>query len=113
VMKRPKLPVPLSSWSLRQRVCSTFSRSGWSVVRSASLAKGWYCDKLGSCGKKWSCPVIWYCLAHKDKSVSFETLAWLDGLAKIQTGYLSNTKQQSWSFNCYRILCRRYMRERS
>jgi len=25
---------------LRQTVCSTFSRSGWSVVRSASLAKG-------------------------------------------------------------------------
>jgi hypothetical protein len=35
-----KLPVPLSSWSLRQTVCSTFLRSGWSVVRSASLAKG-------------------------------------------------------------------------
>jgi hypothetical protein len=29
-------PVPLSSWSLRQTVL----RSGWSVVRSASLAKG-------------------------------------------------------------------------
>jgi hypothetical protein len=25
---------------LRQTVCSTFSRSGWSVVSSASLAKG-------------------------------------------------------------------------
>jgi hypothetical protein len=35
-----KPPVPLSSWSLRQTVCSTFSRSGWCVVRSASLAKG-------------------------------------------------------------------------
>jgi hypothetical protein len=35
-----KLPVPLSSWSLRQTVCGTFSRSGWSVVRSASLTKG-------------------------------------------------------------------------
>jgi hypothetical protein len=35
-----KPPVPLSSWSLRQTVCSTFSRSGWSVVRSTSLAKG-------------------------------------------------------------------------
>jgi hypothetical protein len=35
-----KPPVPLSSWSLRQTACSTFSRSGWSVVRSASLAKG-------------------------------------------------------------------------
>jgi hypothetical protein len=33
-------PAPLSSWSLRQTVCSTFSRSGWRVVRSASLAKG-------------------------------------------------------------------------
>jgi hypothetical protein len=33
-------PVPLSSWSLRQTVCSTFSRSGWSVVRSISLARG-------------------------------------------------------------------------
>jgi hypothetical protein len=33
-------PVPLSSWSLRQTVCSTFSRSVWSAVRSASLAKG-------------------------------------------------------------------------
>jgi hypothetical protein len=33
-------PVPLSSWSLRQTVCSTFSGSGWSFVRSASLAKG-------------------------------------------------------------------------
>jgi hypothetical protein len=32
-------PVPLSSWSFRQTVDSTFSRSGWSVVRSASLAK--------------------------------------------------------------------------
>jgi hypothetical protein len=32
-------PVPLSSWSLRQTVCSTFSRSGWSVVRSAPLVK--------------------------------------------------------------------------
>jgi hypothetical protein len=27
----------ISKWST---VCSTFSRSGWSVVRSASLAKG-------------------------------------------------------------------------
>jgi hypothetical protein len=36
VIKRSKL----SSWSLRQTICSTFSRSGWSVVRSASLAKG-------------------------------------------------------------------------
>jgi hypothetical protein len=34
------MPVPLPSWSLRQTVCRTFSRSGWSVVRSASLAKG-------------------------------------------------------------------------
>jgi hypothetical protein len=25
---------------LRQTVCSTFSRSGWSVVRCTSLAKG-------------------------------------------------------------------------
>jgi hypothetical protein len=33
-----KPPVPISSWSLRQKVCSTFSRSGWSVVRSVSLA---------------------------------------------------------------------------
>jgi hypothetical protein len=33
-------PVPLSSRSLRQTVCSTFSRSGCSVVRSALLAKG-------------------------------------------------------------------------
>jgi hypothetical protein len=33
-------PVPLSSWSLRQTVYSTFSRSGWLVVRPASLAKG-------------------------------------------------------------------------
>jgi hypothetical protein len=33
-------PVSLSSWSLRKTVCSTFSRSGWSVVRSASLPKG-------------------------------------------------------------------------
>jgi hypothetical protein len=32
-------PVPLSSWSLQQTVCSTFSRSGWSVLRSASLAE--------------------------------------------------------------------------
>jgi hypothetical protein len=40
VMKRSKPPVPLSSRSLRQTVCSTFLRSGWSVVRSASLAKG-------------------------------------------------------------------------
>jgi hypothetical protein len=39
-MKRSKPPVPLSSRSLRQTVCSTFSRSGWSVVRSASLSKG-------------------------------------------------------------------------
>jgi hypothetical protein len=31
--------VSLSSWSLRQTVCSTFSRNGWSVIRSASLAK--------------------------------------------------------------------------
>jgi len=35
-----KLPVPLSSWILRQTVCSTVSRAGWSVARSASLAKG-------------------------------------------------------------------------
>jgi hypothetical protein len=28
------------SWSLRQKVCSMFSRSGWSVVRRASLATG-------------------------------------------------------------------------
>jgi hypothetical protein len=39
-MKRSKPPVPLSSWSLRQTVCCTFSISGWSVVRSASLDKG-------------------------------------------------------------------------
>jgi hypothetical protein len=38
--KRSKPPAPLSSWSLRQTVCSTFSRSGWSVVRSAPLATG-------------------------------------------------------------------------
>jgi hypothetical protein len=37
---RSKSPVPLSSWSLRQTVCSTFSRNGWSVVWSASLTKG-------------------------------------------------------------------------
>jgi hypothetical protein len=37
--ERSKLPVTLSSWSLRQTVCSTFSRSGWSVVRRAPLAK--------------------------------------------------------------------------
>jgi hypothetical protein len=37
---RSKLPAPLSSWSLRQTVCSTFSRSGWSVVTSLSLTKG-------------------------------------------------------------------------
>jgi hypothetical protein len=35
-----KPPVPLSTWSLRQTVCRTFSKSGWRVVRSASLAKG-------------------------------------------------------------------------
>jgi hypothetical protein len=40
VIKRSKPPVPLSSWSLRRTVCSTFSRSWWSVVRSVSLAKG-------------------------------------------------------------------------
>jgi hypothetical protein len=39
-IKRSKPPAPLSSWSLRQTVCSTISRSGWSVIRSASLAKG-------------------------------------------------------------------------
>jgi hypothetical protein len=38
--KRSKPPVPLSSWRLRQAVCSTFSRSGWSVLRSVSLSKG-------------------------------------------------------------------------
>jgi hypothetical protein len=38
--RRKKPPVPLSSWSLRQTVYSTFSRSGWSVVRNASVAKG-------------------------------------------------------------------------
>jgi hypothetical protein len=38
--KARKPPVPLSSWSMLQTVRSTFSRSGWSVVRSASLAKG-------------------------------------------------------------------------
>jgi hypothetical protein len=32
-------PVPLSYWSLRQTVCSMFSRSGWSVVRRASLSR--------------------------------------------------------------------------
>jgi hypothetical protein len=37
---RSKSPVPLSSLSLRQTVCSTFSRSGRSDVRIASLAKG-------------------------------------------------------------------------
>jgi hypothetical protein len=35
-----KPPVPLSSWSLQQTICSTFSRSGWNLVRSESLAKG-------------------------------------------------------------------------
>jgi hypothetical protein len=40
VIKRLKPPVPLSSWNLRQTVCSTFLRSGWCVVRSATLAKG-------------------------------------------------------------------------
>jgi hypothetical protein len=39
-IKKSKPPAPLSSWSLRQTVCSTFSGSGWSVVRSASLVKG-------------------------------------------------------------------------
>jgi hypothetical protein len=37
---RSKPPAPLSSWSLRQTVCITFSKSGLSVVRSASLTKG-------------------------------------------------------------------------
>jgi hypothetical protein len=46
---RSNPPVPLSSWSLRQTVCSTFSRSGWSVVRSASLAKA-------GTSKKWPPP---------------------------------------------------------
>jgi hypothetical protein len=45
---RSKPPVPLSSWSLRQTVCSTFSKSGWSIVRSASLAKGGYSKKRPS-----------------------------------------------------------------
>jgi hypothetical protein len=40
VIKRSKLPVPLSSWSLWQTVHTMFLRSGWSVVRSSSLAKG-------------------------------------------------------------------------
>jgi hypothetical protein len=39
-LRGKKPPVPLSSRSLRQAVCSNFSRSGCSVVRSASLAKG-------------------------------------------------------------------------
>jgi hypothetical protein len=39
VIKRSKSPVPLS-WSFQQTVCSTFCRHGWSIVRSASLAKG-------------------------------------------------------------------------
>jgi hypothetical protein len=38
--ERSKLPLPPSSTILWQTVCSTFLRSGWSVVRSASLAKG-------------------------------------------------------------------------
>jgi hypothetical protein len=33
-------PVPLSSGRLRQTDCKTFSKSGWSFVSSASLAKG-------------------------------------------------------------------------
>jgi hypothetical protein len=37
---RSKQPVPLSFWSLWQTVCSTFLKSGWSAVRSASPAKG-------------------------------------------------------------------------
>jgi hypothetical protein len=37
-MKRE--PASLSSWSLRQTVCSTFPKSGWSVVRSPSLVEG-------------------------------------------------------------------------
>jgi hypothetical protein len=40
VLMRSKLLVPLSSWNLWQMVCSTFLRSGWSVVRSASLSNG-------------------------------------------------------------------------
>jgi hypothetical protein len=32
-------PLPLSSWSLQQIVCSMLKRSGWSTVRSALLAK--------------------------------------------------------------------------
>jgi hypothetical protein len=32
--------VPRQEISKRSTVCSTFSRSGWSVVRGASLAKG-------------------------------------------------------------------------
>jgi hypothetical protein len=35
----------ISKWST---VCSTFSRSGWSVVRSASLAKGGTSEKRPS-----------------------------------------------------------------
>jgi hypothetical protein len=31
---------------LRQTACSTFSRNGWSVVRSASLAKGPHLHKV-------------------------------------------------------------------
>jgi hypothetical protein len=39
VIKRSKSPVPLSSWSLRQTVCSTFSRSGWSTVKVHRLRR--------------------------------------------------------------------------
>jgi hypothetical protein len=46
--ERSKPPVPLSSWSLRLTVCSTFLRSGWSVVRSAWLAKGGTSKKRSS-----------------------------------------------------------------
>jgi hypothetical protein len=40
VIKRSKPPVPLSFWSLRQTVCSMFSRSGWRVVRMHRLTRG-------------------------------------------------------------------------
>jgi len=42
VIKKSKPPVPLSSWSLWQMVCSTFLRSGRSVVRSIACQGGYF-----------------------------------------------------------------------
>jgi hypothetical protein len=78
-----RAPVPLSSWSLRQTVCSTFWRSGWSLVRSASLSKGGTSEKKKKTGTALPQSSDW---SSKESPRTFQTATWLYLINKTMMG---------------------------